>query len=206
MVMQPLKSILEPFKLTSRFNETHFFDKHGESLTVRPPSTVQEMEEIHMLYRKAAAAGDGYAIDEFTEDGLLNLRTLREIVITGVFTPEGPAIGAAIFGKSAVPRVPGKCIGGCVVVDEGYRRRGIGTELVRIIERYADKLGKDDLLHDVYVTNKHAIQWLQREGYVVTGTIVNAGVMVNKGFTDTVIMYKSLNKNVDSFPSRMSRI
>ena len=89
MAIPHLKSILEPFKLTSRFKETHFCDKRGESLTVRPPSTVQEMEEIHTLYRKAAETGDGFAIDEFTEDGLLNLRTLREVVIAGVFTPEG---------------------------------------------------------------------------------------------------------------------
>ena len=206
MAIPRLKSILEPFKLTSRFKETHFCDKHGESLAVRPPFTLQEMEEVHMLYRKAAATGDGFAIDEFTEDGLLNLRTLREVVITGVFTPEGTVIGAASFGKSAVPRVPGKCIGGHIVVHGGYRRRGIGTELLRIIERYADELGKDDLLHDVFVTNKHATRWLQKEGYVVTGTIPNAGVIAKKGFTDTVIMYKSLNKNVDSFPYRMSRI
>ena len=105
-----------------------------------------------------------------------------------------------------MPRVPGKCIGGHIVVKEGYRRRGIGTELLRIIERYTDELGKDDLLHDVFVTNKHAIQWLQKEGYVVTGTITNAGVIAKKGLTDTVIMYKSLNKNFNSFPYRMSRI
>ena len=204
--MPMLKPILEPFMLMSRIKETRFCDKQGESLTVRHPLIVQEIEQIHMLYRKAAQRGDGYAIDEFTEDGLLNLRTLKDAVITGVFTSEGAVVGAACFGKSAIPRIPEKCIGGLVVVDESYRHRGVGTELLRVIERYAEELGKDDLIHDVLTSNKSAIWWLQKEGYVVTGTIANSGVMANKKFTDSVVMYKSLNKHTDSFPYRMSKI
>ena len=206
MAIPPLQPILDPFLLKSSFKERDICDKRGVSLTVRSPFTVHEMEEIHSLYRKAAEKSDGYAIDEFTESGLFNHRLLRDVTVTGVFTPQGAVVAATMFGKSAVPRVPGKCIGGYIVVREAYRHRGIGTQLLHIIEQYAKDLNMDDLIFDVFISNQRSIQCLSKERYVITGTIPNSGVVLNKGFTDTVVMYKSLNRTIKSFPFRMSSL
>ena len=206
MVISPLQPILVPFMLKSSFKESNICDKDGYSLTVRSPHTVHEMEEIQKLYRKAAESSDGFAIDEFTETGLINQRILRDVTVTGVFSPEGAVVAAATFGKSAIPRIPGKCIGGYIVVTQANRHRGIGTKLLHMIEKYTEDMDLDDLIFDVFVSSQHAIQWLSKEGYVITGTIPNSGVILNKGFTDTVIMYKSLNRTIESFPLKKSSL
>ena len=179
-------------------------DNKGNPFTLRPPTTGKELEEIHKLFRNAAANGNGYATDEFTEEGLLNQRLLREVNTVGVYAQNGGAvIAAAVFGLSAIPRVPEKSCGGYVIVKEAHQRQGLGTQLLHLIEEHAKNTKREGLIFDVFLSNKSAIQWLCKEQYLITGTIPNAGVVKNR-FTDTVLMYKDFNKVFGTFPFRSS--
>lgn len=164
------------------------------------------MEHIHELYQTAARNGEGYACDEFTDDGLLTHRLLREVQTLGVFRPEGgKPVGAAILGLAAIPRTPDRSVAGYLVVAPQHSGAGIGNKLLQHTEEYAQALKKDGVLFDVFANNGKAIQWLVRKGYVITGTIPNTGVFRDRGFTDAFLMYKNLNPSVH-YPTRVSQL
>ena len=54
-------------------------------------------------------------------------------------------------------------------VAEDYRNRGIGTELLKTAERYAEELGISSILLHVEKTNESALRFYERAGYAKHG-------------------------------------
>ena len=206
-----LQPILEPFLLKPPFEERTITLKSGDTLSVRPPTTVKQLEDIHGLFRTSAERGEGIGLDEFTDSGLFCHRLLADVKILGVYTPgNGDLIGGCVFGKATIPRAAEKSLSGYIVITEEHRNRGIASEMLNMLERYTSEIGLEDLLFDVYVTDTIATRWLYSRGYIVTGTLPNSGFVKGPGFTDTQLWYKTLpqgkERHTCSFPFRQAKL
>ena len=131
--------------------------------------------EVEEMIRAAAQRGEGFALDEFDQDGLLNRKLLQQnTILVARQISDDVLIGGAVVGPSALARAyESNNLAGYVIVGENFRRRGYGTEIVELCEKIAENLGYSNITSDV-LYNPEAMGGFKlalRMGYVVTGQI-----------------------------------
>ena len=167
--------------------------KGGEEITLRGANT-DEIEEVEEMVRQCARMGDGFNIDEFSpEDGHFLHKFILEPKVAIATGSNGTIKGAVICGLSTVPRVPGALYSAYFIVKESERRKGIGAALFEVVKELCRK-DDCDMLFDVYLNNQDAIEWLKKNGFLVTGCLPHCGYVVNNGYTDSLLMSKELDK------------
>ena len=167
--------------------------KKQEEVTLRGANR-QEIQEVEEMARKCAQNGDGFNLDEFCAvDGHFLHKFILEPKVVVATDAQGTIKGAAIYGLSAIPRVPGALYSAYFIVKESERRKSIGTVLLEKVKNICQEEGCDMLL-DVYLNNQVAIEWLRNNGFLVTGCLPHCGYIVNNGYTDALLMYKNLQE------------
>jgi ribosomal protein S18 acetylase RimI-like enzyme len=78
-----------------------------------------------------------------------------------------------------------------VIVDTGYRRRGIGVQLMKAVEEYAIKAGRSLLFLDTREGDNAEVLY-RKMGFSETGKIPNYVRKTGGGFEATVVYYKIL--------------
>ena len=159
------------------------------------------MEE---LVRTCAQNGDGFNLDEFClNDGHFLHKFILEPKVVIATNAQKIITGAAIYGLSAMPRVPSALYSAYFIVKDSERRKGIGTALLEKVKSISQEEGCD-MLFDVYLNNQVAIDWLNKNGFLVTGCLPHCGYVVNNGYTDALLMSKNLQEF--SFSDVISKI
>ena len=167
--------------------------KGGEELTLRG-ATTEEVEEVEEMVRECARIGDGFNIDEFSpDDGHFLHKFILEPKVAIATNSNGTIKGAVICELSTVPRVPGALYSAYFIVKDSERRKGIGTALLQVVKEFCRK-DNCDMLFDVYLNNQVAIEWLKKNGFLVTGCLPHCGYVVNSGYTDALLLSKELDK------------
>ena len=102
---------------------------------------------------------------------------------------EGRMIGAAEMG----PRVGrSKHVANFgIAIKEGFREVGIGQEMMKEIEKHADRLGIEKIFLEVFDINDRARYVYEKMGYHEVGRIPD-GVKYRGQYVDNVYMIKSL--------------
>ncbi len=161
----------------------------GRKAVIKAADTT-EIPTIEEMIRHSAINADGFAVDEFDEDGSFNHRLLHKPKAIVLKDSSSKILGAAVYGFSKLSRVPGSIFGSYFLVEKEKRRMGIGTLLLNTVTSIAKEVQCSTLVFDVYIDNHHAITWLNKYGFICTGSLSNSGYMVGKGFTDTLLFYK----------------
>ena len=102
-----------------------------------------------------------------------------------------------LIGDAEIVRNPGRSsstgtLG--ISIIEGYRGIGLGTEMMRILLEKAKEAGYRMVILDVYADNLRAIHLYEKFGFVKAGTIPKYAYFEDKGFVDSITMYKLLQK------------
>ena len=197
MVLHPLrpKSIADSISLTrATFPDfTSFPDLYHNlqalSVTFADGADTVRVEE---MLRQAAMAGDGFAIDEFTEDGTFNRKFFRRCFVAVLKNAQGDILAAVLFGPSSLCRTEGHEVTGYVIVAPSARRRGLGTAVLKYCLDAAKRLQYRTVLSDVLTSNLKVLGMVQREGFIITATLPNVALVRNTGFVNTYVVWRPL--------------
>lgn len=180
-------------KQFSPLDETAVSGKHVR-LELAGHSAILEVEE---MIQQAAAKGEGFALDEFNEDGMLNRKLLRHsITLAACRISDKALIGGAVIGPSNLTReIHTSSLGGYVVIGEEFRRQGYGTDVVTICERIGQTFGYSNVTSDILYSpaGLPALQLAMSKGYTVTGQIPECAYVKDVGFTGTFVISKNIS-------------
>ena len=178
----------------------YFVTRDNQQMCIRGADNKEEVLKAEQMIRQCAKSGDGFNIDEFcSEDGHFLHKFIFQPKVLVAADSRNNIIGAAIFGLSLLSRLPGSLFGAYFVVDEGNRRKGIGSELLKTIEELSKQEKCDTLMFDLFLNNYSGISFLMKHQFLVTGSIPHCGYVVNHGLTDSLLMCKRIDKHVVSY-------
>ena len=184
----PLSSQLQPLP-TLRCPEIPFKSGFLKSML----ADEEDMWRVEELIRDCAQRGDGFGLDEFTDNGYFNRKFTPESHVVVVKNKDDAMVAAVIFGTSSLCRSPeAGQVGGYFIVSRGFRGQGLGKAILRMCIEKARELGYVAILTDVFVTNEGALRLMRKEGFFITATLPNAAVVKDIGFTDTYLFWRSL--------------
>ena len=193
--LQPLDSVLKPRIITM---------KDQSEITLRG-ANAREIHAVEKIIWTTARDGDGFCLDEFcpTNGHFLHKFILDpKLVIATDY--HGNIKGSAICGFSNLTRVPGSLFSAYFMVQKSKRRNGIASELLNVVCELSRKNNCDMLLLDVFANNQPAMEWLFKQGFVITGSIPHCGYVAYRGFTATLLMYKQLYESTaESMSSKL---
>ena len=153
--------------------------------------------EVEEMIRAAAQRGEGFALYEFDQDGLLNRKLLKQsATLVARQISDHILIGGAVIGPSALARAREPTnLAGYVVVGEEFRGRGYGTDIIELCENIAKNLGyrniTSDVLHNPQAMG--AFKLALRKGYMVTGQLPQCAYVKDIGLTSSFIIFKSIH-------------
>ncbi|MEM3728837.1 MAG: GNAT family N-acetyltransferase [Candidatus Bathyarchaeia archaeon] len=78
-----------------------------------------------------------------------------------------------------------------IAIKKGFRGIGIGTEMMKVLQEYARKVGLKVLALSVFANNQHAINLYKKMGFVETGRIPKR-FFKDGAYIDEIIMTKVL--------------
>lgn len=78
-----------------------------------------------------------------------------------------------------------------IAIKKGFRGIGIGTEMMKVLQEYARKVGLKVLTLTVFANNQHAINLYKKMGFVETGRIPKR-FFKDGAYIDEIIMTKAL--------------
>ena len=168
---------------------------HVTNLLVTIP-TQDDLYTIERMIHQCAGDGEGFALDEFTENGTFNTKMLWDRNTLLAQSQEGKLVAAVVFGPTFLCRSPNSGqLGGYIIVEKGCRGQGIGTNLLLYCIGHAQRLGFKAILSDVFTTNDVAMQLILRAGFHVIGTLPYCAYLKGSGYTDSLVVYKEFNTN-----------
>ena len=153
--------------------------------------------EVEEMIRAAAQRGEGFALDEFDQDGLLNRKLLKQsATLVARRVSDHVLIGGSVVGPSALARARDPTnLAGYIIVGEKFRRCGYGTEIAELCEKLAKDLGYINITSDV-LYNPEAMPGFKlalRRQYVVTGELPQCAYVKGVGLTGSFIMFKRVS-------------
>ncbi len=162
----------------------------GRTLYLREAGR-DDVMAVESLIRNAALLGEGFGIDEFTQQGIFNRKLLRRTsCIVGSFQENGPVIAAVLLGPSAVCRSANNLLNFYPIVAQEHRRHGIANILLEEVELFAREVGYDGILLEVYQSHSAVLQWFSKHNYHVTASLPDCGYLKGQGYTNLLLLYK----------------
>ncbi len=195
--------VSEPIKLSTDELYSLYTPLEGQILhtNVQLPSGEQtlylreagrdDVMTVESLIRDSALQGQGFGIDEFTEQGIFNRKLLRRTsCIVGSLHENGPVIAAVLLGPSAVCRGATQLLNFYPIVAKEYRRHGIANILLEEVELFAREVGYEGILLEVYQSDSAVLQWFSKHNYHVTASLPECGYLKGQGYTNLLLLYK----------------
>ena len=177
------------------FDDTAHTFQCGESAVIGLASP-DDISDVNKLLKSSADDGEGFAVDEFSDQGKLSGHTIYSAAVVVVKTSSGNLIGAVIFGPSkSVLHNPNivRTLGGYIIIKRPYRRRGIGREFLELVSAQLQITGTYSwCISDCFCCDLQALTFAQKVGFSVTGTIYFSGVFKNHGLAHTLLLYRPL--------------
>jgi ribosomal protein S18 acetylase RimI-like enzyme len=163
----------------------------SDEFTIRPFAE-SDWPAVWGLFRAVAAAGDAFAYDETTPEGVA-----RKLWVE----PPAAAFVAEVDGEFAGtyyvrPNQPGR--GGHVanagyMVAGGFRGRGLASEMCGHSLGEARRLGfRAVQFNFVVAANAAAVRAWERHGFAVVGRLPAAFRHATLGYVDALVMYREL--------------
>ena len=153
-------------------------------------ATPNDSPLVEEMIRDAALGGQGFAVDEFKEDGTFNRKFIRNSLAVVCKNFTGDIMAAVLFGSSGLCRTEGDQATGYIIVAPSVRGRGIGTTLLRYCLERARGLRYGSIVTDVLACNLKALGMVQKEGFLVTATLPNSALVRNYGYCDTYVVWR----------------
>ena len=155
----------------------------------------KEVWKIEEMILTAASMGDGYGVDEFTEDGYFNRAFLNDshtfVVDSG--QDDDTLVGGALFGSSSLARTIPSPLAQCyIIVHPDYRGQGIGKALIRYFMNLAKSLQFEIFITDVLGSDPIMPCIVKKLGMSGSGAMKYSAYKKGEGFVDSSIFFKSL--------------
>jgi len=102
-----------------------------------------------------------------------------------------------LIGDAEIVRNPGRSFTTGtfgISVRDGYRDIGLGSAIMKILFEKAKEAGYRIVILDVYADNLRAIRLYEKFGFIRAGTIPKYAYFEDKGFVDSITMYKFLQE------------
>lgn len=182
-----MRQINEEIKYDGKFPTLHW---KGQHLKISKPSS-SEAFTVEGMIRQAASEGQGFAVDEFNSNGFMNRRLLNKNYMLVIKSENNSILAGLVFGPTKLCRDSRTTqVGGYMIVNKAERCKSLGKALLNYCLENMRCLGYNAILTDVFVTNKIMLNILEKNGFIVTATVPNSGIMKGNGRTNTYIMYK----------------
>ncbi len=166
--------------------------KNNQTLVLRG-AYEGEIGVVEQLVRECAEAGEGFNMDEFSStDGHFLHKFILEPHVFVAVDSNREIKGFDIHGFSGLTRVQDSLYTAYFFVLKSERRQGIASELFAMVYDMAKQKGCQAILFDVYINNQVTIQWLMRQGLLVTGCLPHCGYLANVGYTHSLLMMKKV--------------
>jgi RimJ/RimL family protein N-acetyltransferase len=173
-----------------------FTDKKGREITLRTPrwSDLDDMLSFinGLVDEEAMIAFDTKKTREEEIEWLAN--TLKRLEKDQHMVIVAEVDGHPVGNCEISPRIERLKHYGMlgIALKDGYRDAGIGQEMMKEIEKHAQRLGIEYLGLDVFSINERAIHVYEKMGYKKTGTYPD-GVKYKGEYIDDIIMTKKLD-------------
>jgi ribosomal protein S18 acetylase RimI-like enzyme len=172
-----------------------FTAKDGRRIVLRAPKW-SDLDDFHEMINSLVREGADVNLDrmvtrenemEWLDRHLISLE--KDSIVSIAAEADGRIVGHVDLHPKAGRQEHVATLG--IIVLEGYRDVGIGTELMKEAEKQARKLGLKIIVLDLFSTNDRAFHLYNSMGYNKVGSISKA---VSKGtsFVDEIIMAKEI--------------
>jgi len=125
------------------------------------------------------------------------LKEKLEKIVSGDEISVSAFLNDKLVGDAEIVRNPGRSFTtGTLGISllEGYRDIGLGTEMMKILLEKAKEAGYRMVILSVYADNSRAIHLYEKFGFVRAGTIPKYAHFEDRGFVDSITMYKFLQE------------
>ena len=153
-----------------------------------------ESEAVYSLFLEAARAGRGYSVDEtLTLDAFTDWFLLDHYNIVWEEADSHRMIAFSSIGDEPCKR-SSKAVGcdSTVVLLPEYYNRGIGGELVDVMESFAVQFGYTAISSDTPIVNHRMCDLIAKRGYSIVGVLPNCINIAGHGIVDLLCSYKKL--------------
>jgi len=102
-----------------------------------------------------------------------------------------------LIGDAEIVRNPGRSFTTGtfgISIRDGYRDIGLGSVMMKLLFENAKEAGYRIVILDVYADNLRAIHLYEKFGFVKAGTIPKYAYFEDRGFVDSITMYKFLQE------------
>ena len=149
---------------------------------------------VENMFREAALEGAGIAMDEFTDDGLLNRKRFRESITLAAFSAQDSSlIGGVVFGTSRIALTAERVnLGLYIVVQPALRRLGYGSAIYQLCEKMGRDRGFQYVLIDVFTHDLAGLALASSQNIFPTGHVPHAGWIKGRGYMPSIILHKVL--------------
>ncbi len=162
-------------------------------LRLRCVKGLDEIHHIESLWQQAATRGEGFGLDEFTEEGYFNRKFFRQANILVAENTQGEIVGVSVFGPSSLSRMENPLLSVCyVTVEINHRKERVGSSLLEYSMDLLKKDGFKGVLSDTYVTNHQMICLLRMMDYSFVGSLPMCAYVAHHGPTESLLVYKEL--------------
>ena len=155
-----------------------------------PPSRIGE---AYALICAAALKGDNIGLDEFPDEA-----TLRQVIeLSDAYIGQDPVTGAMkalmVIEPSNLCRSewPLYADAYLVIEQEVYDKKVYGA-IVRLMVQFIADLGYEGMLVNTFSRHTTSIHALRNEGFLVVGSLPFSGYLANKGWAESLVLFKDL--------------
>ena len=186
-----------PNLVTSKYFTQHTMSSRIGDIIIRP-AVQKELWETEHMWRHLAETGDGFGIDEFTEDGIFNRKLFHESSVFVAVTPGEKIVAGGLFGPSTLSRERDKVATCYIGTKSSHRRLGIGSQMLDMFVGLAQKHNFEGLMVDVLLTNLQFMKRMKNLGFVICGSLPFCAYVKHHGPTDSLLCFKDFRNRLKS--------
>ncbi len=174
-------------------SQTLHLDKSDREVIFRS-ATSEDVWKVEHFTRELASQGDGFALDEFTQEGYFNKKFFIDYNV-GVLTEKDNTeiMAFVMFGKSNLMRShSAKTAHLYTMVRKEYRHLGLGTTIIKSCLQLLLELGYERVMSDVFLPNFDGLTMVNKAGFTIVGSLPDCGYMAGHGLCDSILVHKGL--------------
>ncbi len=189
-LLQENRSIIKYIDNTPAFQRKEI--KFDSNILISMYGTHDQKDEMEVqkLIRHQADTGQGFAVDEFNQDGHYNRNMFWKSDTICVRDTADNIVAAAIYGPSIIARSASTNLTHVHIASTNYSQSPqVAGKLLSECVQHTKNLGYKGCFTDVFVNDRWTFDLFVRAGFIIMGTIPYIGITRQNGPTHGMLMY-----------------